>query len=132
MLEKWKTKVQDGKGPKPPLIIVTASGGASNSAIFTLNVLLELEQMCPGISKHVRIICGASGGMFGAAYFRSQLKTIRGLEQIDDSTKFNDFRWNISQDFIGSIAQQWVFKDMAMGFCPFPYKADRGLALERA
>src|SRR5262249_34045599 len=114
VLEKWAAYVRrealqserNENSPKPPLIIVTSSGGASNSAIFTLNVLLELEQMHPGISRHIRIVSGASGGMFGSAYFRSQLKDIRAHPDllVDPQPRgdvaFDHYRWKISQDFL--------------------------------
>lgn len=70
VLEKWVAPF--GK-EKPPLVVVATSGGASRAAVWTINVLSQLDQRIPGFLRHVRIITGASGGMVGAAHLVSAL-----------------------------------------------------------
>lgn len=70
----WNERMTDEFGSPQPLVLVTCSGGASASAIYTADVLFTLEVASPGFSKRVRVISGASGGMLGAAYFVSQLR----------------------------------------------------------
>lgn len=73
-LVQWNERMKDEFGSPQPLVIVTCSGGASASAIYTADVLFTLETYCPGFSKRIRLVTGASGGMLGAAYFVSQLR----------------------------------------------------------
>ena len=74
ILENWKTKQAQNK---PVLFIINTSGGGNRSATFTMNILQRLDSICRGtLMDHTFLITGASGGMFGAAYFRelSRLK----------------------------------------------------------
>jgi len=57
-----------------PLIIVAVSGGASTSAVYVANFLLDLEIDHPGILHNVRIVTGASGGMVGAAFVVARMR----------------------------------------------------------
>ena len=68
-LDHWKGRVES----RPPLVVVTTSGGASRSALWTVMVLDALERRVPGFLRHVRIITGASGGMVGAAHYVSAM-----------------------------------------------------------
>jgi hypothetical protein len=69
-LEHWRGSLGE---TKPPLVVVTTSGGALRAAVWTINVLGQLEGRLPGFLRHVRIITGASGGMVGAAHLVSAL-----------------------------------------------------------
>jgi hypothetical protein len=125
------------QGDEGPLIIVTTSGGASASSIFTVKVLTELERAYPGFSSNVRIITGASGGMFGASYFRSQLPKLKEYradqqdEGGDRNKVLNLMNQRIQRDFLSPLVQQWVFKDLPMSFCINTYGNDRGRRLEQ-
>ena len=69
ILENWKKKQQE---EKPLMLIINTSGGGSRSAAFTMNVLQKLDaQMGGKLMDKTFLITGASGGMFGAAYFRA-------------------------------------------------------------
>jgi hypothetical protein len=70
VLDRWKAGLGEAR---PPLVVVTTSGGASRSAVWTINVLANLDKQVPGFLRHVRIITGASGGMVGAAHLISAL-----------------------------------------------------------
>ena len=76
-LEKWKQfslvdpdrRDVDSSG-RPKLVLVAASGGAARSAYWTAVVLDRLEQELGSSFGHrVRVVCGASGGMLGAACY---------------------------------------------------------------
>ena len=74
-LNAWRARVSKAHpGPRQPVIIVTVSGGASTSAVYTARSLFRLEARYPGVCDRVRIISGASGGMLGAAYCVTQLR----------------------------------------------------------
>lgn len=69
ILENWKK--QTGK-EKPFLIVLNASGGGSRSAAWTYEVMYQLDSISNGeFSKQCQFITGASGGMFGAAFYRA-------------------------------------------------------------
>ncbi len=75
--KKWHELMCDrekGYGSPQPIVLVTCSGGASASAIYTADVLFTLEDRSPGFSRRIRLVSGASGGMLGAAYFVTQLR----------------------------------------------------------
>lgn len=69
LLSNWKK--QTGK-KKPYLIVLNASGGGSRSAAWTFEVMYQLDSISEGeFSKQCQFIAGASGGMLGAAFYRS-------------------------------------------------------------
>jgi hypothetical protein len=69
-LDHWKSRFQ---GPPPRLVVVATSGGALRAALWTLDVLRDIERRIPGFLRHVRVVTGASGGMVGAAHLVSAL-----------------------------------------------------------
>jgi hypothetical protein len=79
-LGAWKARV----GNRQPLVVVVASGGASRSALWTVDVLDALARRIPGFLGHVRIITGASGGMVGAAHYVAAIDADRPVPPIDD------------------------------------------------
>ena len=70
------------------MVIVVASGGGIRAAAWTFLVLSELEARFAdeGIPfpYHVRLITGASGGMFGAAYYVRSLRAPTEMTWDDD------------------------------------------------
>ena len=68
-LNSWKKNTSK---QKPKLIILLTSGGGSRSALWTFSVLQHLDSTFQNeIFEHTQMITGASGGMVGAAYYRS-------------------------------------------------------------
>ncbi len=129
VLEGWRKWVCEKHGiPKdrrPPLVIVTTAGGASVSAIYTYRILARLEEEMPGFHRHVRIITGASGGMFGASAFRARLR--------DGALPDDVRRWQagLEADFFSPAVQSFAFKDIPMNAaCYRGYSNDRGRRLE--
>jgi hypothetical protein len=73
-LEAWNQRLVGRYGTARPAVVVSVSGGASASALYTAEVLFTLEHEHPGLTDQIRVIGGASGGMFGAAYFVAQCR----------------------------------------------------------
>jgi hypothetical protein len=68
-LKAWKEKTGE---KKPKLIIVSTSGGGSRSALWTFHTLQQLDSIFGNkVFEHTQMITGASGGMVGAAFYRS-------------------------------------------------------------
>lgn len=70
-LARWKAQLAE---ERPPLVVVATSGGALRAALWTINILRDLERRMPGFLRHVRLVTGASGGMVGAAHLVSALE----------------------------------------------------------
>lgn len=120
--EKAGGKVDPSK--KPILVVITTSGGALRAGIWTQTVLRKLDESFPGFNRHVRLITGASGGMFGAA---------RYVAKHWESPRARVFQGHEDHpDFLGPIAWQIAFHDfLPNAFLPFPVY-NRGDALEDA
>ncbi|HEY4966731.1 MAG TPA: patatin-like phospholipase family protein, partial [Puia sp.] len=133
ILENWKKKQKE---EKPILLIINTSGGGSRSAAFTMNVLQKLDKEIGGrLMDKTFLITGASGGMFGAAYFRelSRLKTFKDSSINPDDHKYTDA---ISVDLLNPLFSSFVARDL---FSPaqkfkvgsYEYIKDRGYAFEQ-
>jgi hypothetical protein len=133
ILEKWKKKQKE---EKPILLIINTSGGGSRSAAFTMNVLQKLDQQNNGqLMDKTFMITGASGGMFGAAYFRElcRLKKYKDSTINPDDRKYSEA---ISVDLLNPLFSSFVARDL---FSPaqkfkvgnYEYIKDRGFAFEQ-
>lgn len=103
-LENWKARYQAkyGAGEKPRAVLVTASGGGLRSAFWTFRVLQCLDSLSDGrMTDEIRFMSGASGGMFGMAYFR-ELYLRQQLGELD-SLLNPQYQDNISQDILNRI-----------------------------
>jgi predicted acylesterase/phospholipase RssA len=146
-------------GPKPPMVIVCASGGGSRSAAWTMKVLLDLEErfLNPTMEKgskprqpvafpyHVRLVSGASGGMIGASYYVASLaeppggmpavarnKVSRpGRSDAEPLTPREMFE-DVCRDFLTPATHTLVNHDLVSLFVPVTQSYDRGQALEDA
>ncbi|MEZ4829677.1 MAG: hypothetical protein R3C61_25835 [Bacteroidia bacterium] len=104
MLEKWKTNYQEKYGPyaKPKAVFVTASGGGLRSAFWTFRSMQYLDSLTEGrIYDEIRLMTGASGGMFGLAYYR-ELAMNRNMGAIP-TIQDNQYQENISKDLLNRI-----------------------------
>lgn len=118
-----------------PLVIVTVSGGALRAAAWTHAILAELELLFAekqiDFPAHVRIIAGASGGMFGAATYVVSLPK-PGCDRSDREKALREEYTNLVKDSLTPLMHQAVFGDLPNLFSPWPHRYDRGQALEEA
>ncbi|MBN9522216.1 hypothetical protein J0H58_27470 [bacterium] len=135
-LDNWNKRVAERYGGPRPLVVVSVSGGASASALYTADVLFTLEAKHPGFADQVRVVSGASGGMLGAAYFVTANRPDTPLGK--ERTKYTAALTALGSDFLGPIVQKWVHKDFPLALVPTGtadgrgVANDRGRALERA
>jgi predicted acylesterase/phospholipase RssA len=130
-------RIGEPAGGKKPMVVVVASGGGIRAAAWTFLVLSELEARFAeeGIPfpYHVRLICGASGGMFGASYYVTSLRGPGEMSWGDDRRQEMGTRFDkLTGDWLTPIAASLVTNDVPGFFSPFPCPTDRGIALERA
>ena len=133
ILENWKKKQKE---VKPLLLIINTSGGGNRSAAFTMNILQKLDQENGGhLMDKTFMITGASGGMFGAAYFRelSRLKQYKDSTINPDDRRYTDA---IAGDLLNPLFSSFVARDL---FAPaqkfkvgdYEYIKDRGYSFEQ-
>ena len=62
-LDNWKANIADSNG-KPPLVIISVSGGGSRAAFWTFRSLQYADSLSGGkLFKHTVMFTGASGGV---------------------------------------------------------------------
>jgi hypothetical protein len=133
ILENWKKKQKE---EKPLLLIINTSGGGSRSAAFTMNVLQKLDKQNGGrLMDKTFLITGASGGMFGAAYFR-ELSRLRTYQDSSINPQNRIYTDAIEGDLLNPLFSSFVARDL---FSPaqkfkvgdYEYIKDRGYAFEQ-
>jgi hypothetical protein len=134
-LDNWAAAATQGKGGKPKLVLISVTGGANRSGLWTAATLTRLERdlAAQGIDfpAHVRVITGASGGMVGASYYVATLRGPGGHGfQSDDEA--NAFVRKAGQDALTPVSHRFLFFDLPGVFVPGGTSSDRGLALEQA
>jgi hypothetical protein len=131
ILNNWKSRQ---KTAKPKLVIVATSGGGSRSAFWTYEVLKNCDlQLNHQFSNQIHLITGASGGMMGAAYYRSLL-----LEDIKNNKNQRTNAIcgnNISSDFLNKLSFSFSSSDIFARFKTYSYEGksyplERGIAFE--
>ncbi|XZF13132.1 hypothetical protein ACTHGU_15200 [Chitinophagaceae bacterium MMS25-I14] len=135
-LVNWKKKrMETDHEAKPPLIVLCISGGGSRAAYWTFRSLQYADSVTKGkIFRHTVLISGASGGMFGAAYWRTiqdayqQGKVANPYEQ--------KYQENIGKDLLNAVIFSFVSVDLISPFNKvsiggYSYTKDRGYALEQ-
>ncbi len=138
ILDKWKNKVQDKSNwqKKPPIIFVNCSGGGLKSAAWTFRVFQKLDSIFKGnFSEHTYFITGASGGMWGAAYYRELLlQNLLGNFNLDLSS--DSLFYAVSRDLLNPMATTIATNDLFIRLQTFTdgmyiYPKDRGYTFER-
>ena len=131
-LGKWKTKTGEAN---PPLVVITVSGGGSRSAYWTFHALQYIDSVTKGrLFQNTVLLTGASGGMIGAAYWRSIHDAYqRGLLKDPYSHRYQD---NIGKDLLNSIIFSFASVDLISPFNKisiggYSYTRDRGYAMEQ-
>lgn len=134
-LSLWKQKRESAGEAKPPLIVLSISGGGSRAAYWTFKTLQYLDSVSQGkLFTNTVLISGASGGMMGAAYWRELRNAYADgkIKNIYDS-KYQD---NIGKDLLNSIIFSFATVDLISPFnkislAGYSYSKDRGYALEQ-
>ncbi len=131
-LNKWKLKTAQ---EKPPLVVVTVSGGGLRAAYWTYRSLQYMDSVSKGkLANSTVLITGASGGMIGAAYWRDiQMAFKNGKLNDPHDPKYLD---NVGKDLLNSIVFSFVSVDLISPFNKIKiagnlYSKDRGYAMEQ-
>ncbi len=134
-LQNWKNKYWDSNLSKPPLVVITVTGGGSRSAFWTFRTLQYIDSISNGnLFKNTVMITGASGGMIGATYWRN-LKDAYLQGKIKDIYK-PAYQENIGKDLLNAIIISLASIDMVspinrIKLGKYNYVRDRGYAMEQ-
>jgi hypothetical protein len=139
-LNKWKAKVMAIKdsipaSSKPPLVIISVSGGGSRAAYWTFRCLQYADSLSKGrLFSNAVFISGASGGMIGAAYWRS-VHTQCMLDSI--ANPYNPvYQDRIGKDLLNAVIFSLACVDLISPFNKITvagrrYSKDRGYAFDQ-
>lgn len=113
ILNNWKNKNQNKR--KPKLVILNVGGGGSKAAYWTFHVIQKLNQATKQkLFKRTVLISGASGGMYGSAYYRElYLQAQKDTSIHLDNAKYLD---NIGKDLLNAVMTSASTNDI---FYPF-------------
>jgi hypothetical protein len=71
MLEHWYAKNATAANPKPKMTIISCSGGGLRASLWTFYTMRYLDSLSGNrLMDNTPLICGSSGGMLGAAFYR--------------------------------------------------------------
>lgn len=133
-LQLWKNKNTNGDAD-PPLVVITVSGGGSRSSYWTFRALQYADSATGGrLFRNTVLITGASGGMIGAAYWRSVHDAFQqGLLKDPYEKRYQD---NVGKDLLNSIIFSLASVDLISPFnkittSGYSYTRDRGFAMEQ-
>ena len=133
-LDLWKNK-NTIDSSRPPIVVVTVSGGGSRSAYWSFRTLQYIDSMTNGrLFKNTTLVTGASGGMIGATYWRNLHDAYhQGLLQNPYLTKYQR---NIGKDLLNAIIFSFASVDLISPFnrvkiSGYKYTRDRGYAMEQ-
>ena len=132
-LRNWKARQSDTA--RPPLVVISVSGGGSRAAYWTLRSLQYADSISNGsLFRNCVLITGASGGMIGASYWRA-------IHQAHMEGKIKDayaaqFQENIGKDLLNAIIFSFASVDLISPFnkislAGYSYTKDRGYAMEQ-
>lgn len=133
-LQLWKNKSIAEPG-LPPLVVVSVSGGGSRSAYWTFRSLQYIDSATNGhLFRNTVLITGASGGMMGAAYWRSLHDAWQ--QGVIKNPYALEYQENIGKDLLNPIIFSLASVDLISPFnkisvAGYTYTRDRGYAMER-
>lgn len=134
-LNRWKQNVGGSSQTKPPLVIISVSGGGSRASFWTFRSLQYADSLSGGkLFDHTAMFTGASGGMMGAAYWRGLHDMHR--EGRLDNPYLPEYQENIAKDLLNSIVFSLASVDLISPFnkislAGYSYSKDRGYAMEQ-
>ncbi len=135
-LDRWEQKelFRDGNR-KPPLVIISVSGGGSRSAYWTFRCLQYADSLTGGnLFKHTILITGASGGMIGAAQWRAV--HLAYLQERLANPYDSVYQQQLGKDLLNAVIFSLASVDIISPFNKITfagqrYRKDRGYAFDR-
>lgn len=127
VLDNWRAKFGE---EKPKMVLVTVSGGGQRSALWSLNVLQHADSVLNDqLMENTFLITGASGGLFGAAYYRDLY-----MHQADqnDPERLQELGTEVLNPIMFTLlVNDLLFKVRSFEYGGFTYKRERGYEFEQ-
>jgi len=137
VLEKWKAKWNARGVEKPKMVILHISGGGLRSYVFSFRMMQVIDSMYQGdLMNHTRLICGSSGGMISASYYR-ELFLSHKQELLQANKKpDNTFLTNTGKDLLNNLTFSATVADIFLNpqkftIGKYSYVMDRSYAWEK-
>ena len=136
-LDRWAERNRPlyADGHKPPLVIVSSSGGGLRAMLWTYRCLQLADSLVGGdLMDRTALISGSSGGLIGAAYYR-QVDWLAGRTDTVDVRDRHHLD-AMSEDILNPVAFSFVTNDLFLRYRrvkdgTHTYTRDRGYAFER-
>lgn len=136
MLEHWYAKNATVTNPKPKMTIVSCSGGGLRSTLWTFFTMRFLDSISGNkLIDRTPLICGSSGGMLGAAYYRE----LYYRDEKSGELNRYDPRYveTISSDLLNPMAfsvavNDWFLPLRSFQYAGETYSMNRACAFEEA
>jgi hypothetical protein len=132
-LEKWKLK---NKKTKPKLVILNVSGGGLRSALWSIEVLQQLDKHTNGeIYPNIHMITGSSGGMLGAAFYR-ELKYLQQQNICPIDLNGDSIKTLMAKDLLNPVTYTLAVNDLFfrlkdVSYNNINYPMDRGWSFDK-
>lgn len=132
-LEKWRLK---NNGGKPKLIILSVSGGGLRSALWSLEVLQQIDKRTQGtVYDNIHLITGSSGGMLGAAFYR-ELKYLQQNSKAPVNLGSDTLKSLMAKDLLNPVTYTLAVNDLFFRLKDVEYKGrsypmDRGYSFDQ-
>lgn len=127
VLENWRAKFGE---EKPKMVLVTVSGGGQRSALWSLNVLQHADSILDKqLMENTILITGASGGLFGAAYYRDLY-----MHKVDRNhpQRLQELGTEVLNPIMFTLlVNDLLFKVRNFEYGGFTYKRERGYEFEQ-
>lgn len=135
ILNHWLAKNQLAGHSKPKMVFLCASGGGMRSALWTMQVMQQTDQMTGGrLLRQATLMSGASGGMLGMAYLRE----VYWRHLMGDTLSPHDpaLIEDMGKDLLNPVCFSIMANDLfvpltTFQYGNFTYRKDRGYLLER-
>ncbi len=137
MLNNWLKRHEKVHGKtKPKVVIISAAGGGMKAGVFAFRGLQMLDSLSVNkVSENTLLMSGASGGMFGLAYWRELL--LRDRQQNTTHRMDHKYVDDLSKNLLNKWAATVATNDL---FLPWntstylgeEYHLDRGIAFEQS
>jgi hypothetical protein len=136
ILNKWKAYWTAKGVDKPKMVLLNVSGGGLRSCVFTFRTLQMIDSVYGGeLMKHTALICGSSGGMISATYYR-ELFLDKKTELLKANASGDDHLLrNTGKDLLNSLSVSATVSDLFLNMQGFSdgryrYIKDRAYAWE--
>ena len=109
-------------------VVLCASGGGITAAAWAVETLTRLEAELArrgvDLARCTRLVCGASGGMLGAAHWAT------ARDEDGPTLTPDELRESITRDTLSDVTRHLVTYDLPQLLLPFAHGEDRGTVQE--